>query len=127
LCTGYSKKNGAISKVNKKSIFHLTRVKRTPSAAATGHISHVLPAVRFSCLLRRRGASFQDGVAAEKGFPWASFEVSRSVITVHPEFRAQFRTAGSAIDSTLTFKTAPFFCERIVWCFPTGVQLATQT
>ena len=26
--------NGAVSKVNKKFIFHLTRTKRTPSAAA---------------------------------------------------------------------------------------------
>jgi glucuronosyltransferase len=46
------KKNGADSKVNKKSISHLTRVKRTPSEVATVQVSHVLPAVRFSCLLR---------------------------------------------------------------------------
>jgi hypothetical protein len=30
-----SQKNGAVSKVNKKSISNLTRVKRTPSAAVT--------------------------------------------------------------------------------------------
>jgi hypothetical protein len=64
--TGYSQRNGAVSKVNKKSISHLARVKRTPSAAATVEVSHVLPTVRFSCLLRGRGASFQDGVAAGK-------------------------------------------------------------
>ena len=29
--------NGAVSKVNKKFISHLTRAKRTPSAAATVH------------------------------------------------------------------------------------------
>ena len=38
--------NGAVSKVNKKFISHLTRAKRTPLAAATVQVSHVLPAVR---------------------------------------------------------------------------------
>ena len=64
----YTQKNGAISKVNKKFISHLTRPQRTPSAAATVQVSHALPAVRFSCLLRGRGASFQDNVAAGKRF-----------------------------------------------------------
>ena len=31
----YTQKNGAVSKVTKKSISHLTRAQRTPSAAAT--------------------------------------------------------------------------------------------
>jgi hypothetical protein len=62
--TGYSQKNGAVSKDNKKSISHFTRAKRTPSAAATVQMSHVLPAVRFSCLLLGRRAIFQDDVAA---------------------------------------------------------------
>ena len=44
--------NGAVSKVNKKFISHLTRAQRTPSAAATVQVSRALPAVRFSCLLR---------------------------------------------------------------------------
>ena len=65
--------NGAVSKVNKKFISHLTRAKRTPAAAATVQVSHALPAVRFSCLLWGRGASFQDGVAAGKGFLCAPF------------------------------------------------------
>ena len=43
--------NGAVSKINKKFISHLTRAQRTPSAAATLQVSHALPAVRFSCLL----------------------------------------------------------------------------
>ena len=47
--TEYKQKNGAVSKVNKKCISHLT-----PSAAATVQVSHALPAVRFSCLLRRQ-------------------------------------------------------------------------
>ena len=38
--------NGAVSKVHKKFISHLTRAKRTPSAAATVHVSHALPGVR---------------------------------------------------------------------------------
>jgi len=77
--TGYTQKNSAVSKVNKKFISHLTRAKRTPSAAAaaaaaaTVQVSRALPAVRFSCLLRGRGASFQDGVAAGKGFLCAPF------------------------------------------------------
>jgi hypothetical protein len=52
-----SQKNGAVSKGNKKSISHLTRVKRTQSAAATVQVSRALPTVRFSCLLRGRGAT----------------------------------------------------------------------
>jgi len=66
--TGYTQKNCAVSKDNKKFIYHLTRAQRTPLAAATIQVSRALPAVCFSCLLRGRGASFQDGVAAGKGF-----------------------------------------------------------
>ena len=65
--------NGAVSKVNKKFISHLTRTQRTPSAAAAVQVSHSLLAVRFSCLLRGCGASFQDGVATGKGFLCAPF------------------------------------------------------
>ena len=65
--------NGAVSKVNKKFISHLTRAKRTPSAAATVQVSHALLTVHFSCLLRDRGTSFQDGVAVGKGFLCAPF------------------------------------------------------
>jgi hypothetical protein len=49
--TGYTQKNGAVSKVNNKFISHLTRAQHTPPAAATVQVSHALPAVRFSCLL----------------------------------------------------------------------------
>jgi hypothetical protein len=65
--TGYTQKNGAVSKLNEKFISHLTRAQSTPSAAATVQVSHALPAVRFSCFLRGRGSSFQDGVAAGEG------------------------------------------------------------
>ena len=71
--TGCLQMNGAVSKVNKKFISHLTRAQRTPSAAATVQVSHALPAVRFSCLQRGRGASFQDGVVAGKAFLCAPF------------------------------------------------------
>ena len=71
--TGCLQKNGAVSKINKKFISHLTRAKRTPSGAATVQVSHALPAVRFPCLMRGHGASFQDGVAAGKGFLCAPF------------------------------------------------------
>ena len=71
--TGCLQKNGAVSKINKKFISHLTRAKRTLSAAAIVQVSHALPAVRFSCLMRGHGASFQDGVAAGKGFLCAPF------------------------------------------------------
>ena len=66
-------KNGAVSKVIKKFFSHLTRAKRTPLAAVTVQVSRALPAVRFSCLLWGRGACFQDGVAAGKGFLCAPF------------------------------------------------------
>ena len=65
--------NGGVSKINKKFISHLARAQRTPAAAANVEVSHALPAVRFSCLLPGRGASFQDGVAAGKGFLCAPF------------------------------------------------------
>ena len=44
--TGCLKMNGAVSKVDKKFISHLTRAKRTPLAAATVQVSHALPAFR---------------------------------------------------------------------------------
>ena len=71
--TGCLQKNGAVSKVNKKLTSHLTRAQRTPSAAETVQVSHALPAFRFSCLMRGNGASFQDGIAAGKGFLCAPF------------------------------------------------------
>jgi len=71
--TGYTQKTGAVSKVNKTFISYLTRAQRTPSAAATVQVSHALLAVRFSCLLRGSGASFQDGVAAGKCLLFAPF------------------------------------------------------
>ena len=77
---------GAVSKVNKKFISHLTRAKRTPSAAATVQVSHALPAVRS--LVLTAGPVSKMVSQQEKAFCVLRFEVSRSVITVQREFRA---------------------------------------
>ena len=55
--------NGAVSKVSKKFISHLSRAKRTPLAAATVQVSHALPTVRSLMLTAgpvstMHGASF---------------------------------------------------------------------
>ena len=83
--------NGAVSKVNDKFISHLILAQRTPPAAATVQVSHALPAVPFSCLLRGRGPVSKMASHQEKTFCVLRFEVSRSVITVQREFRARFR------------------------------------
>ena len=54
-------------------LFSVAFRKRTQSAATTVQVSHALPAVRFSCLLRGRGVNLQDGAAAGKGFLCAPF------------------------------------------------------
>ena len=71
--------NGAVSKVNNKFISHLTRAKRTPSAAATVQVSRVLPAVRSLVLT----AGLVSKMASQKGKALCvlRFEVPRSVIT----------------------------------------------
>ena len=79
--TGCLQMNGAVSKVNKKFISHLTRTKRTPLAAATVQVSHVLPAVHSLVLTAGRVSKMAS--QQEKAFCVFHFEVSRSVITVH--------------------------------------------
>ena len=133
--TGYTQKNGAVSKVNKKFISHLTRAQPTPSAVATVQVSHALPAVRFSCLLRGREASFQDGVAAGKGFLCAPFwgvqicDYSTAWSAVHGLEKThawETWTVAAAdglrcarvrweINFLLTFEIAPFFCAYLVY------------
>ena len=73
--------NGAVSKVNKKFIYHLTQAQCTPSAAATVQVSHVLPAVHS--LVLTAGPVSKMASQQEKAFCVLRFEVSRSVITVH--------------------------------------------
>jgi hypothetical protein len=124
-------KNGAVSRVDKKLISHPTRTQHTLSAARSVKVSHALPAVRFRCLLRGRGTSFQGGVAAGEGFLCDTFEVCRPVITAQREFRVLFKNTlfvcgaswtvpandsvccacvGWEIHFLITFETAPFFC-----------------
>jgi hypothetical protein len=67
--TGCTQKNGVVSKVDKVCIYFPTWA----SAVETVHVSHALPAVRFSCSLQGRGNSFPDAVAAGEGFPCAPF------------------------------------------------------
>jgi hypothetical protein len=62
LYTEYTQKNGVGSNVILKYISRPTRAQNTLSAVRTVEVSHELPAVRFSCLLRGRGTSSQDGV-----------------------------------------------------------------
>ena len=117
--TGYTQKNVAVLKVNKKFISVLTRTKLTPSAASTVQVSHALPAVRFSCLLRGRGAAGLVSKMAsqqEKAFCVLGFEVSRSVITVQREFRARFRKDAPCVFSKpctkLTLYCNHFTCNK---------------
>ena len=84
-------KECAVSKVNKKYVSHLILAQRTPSAAATVQVSHSLPAVCFSCLLRGRGAVSKMASQLVTAFFVFRFEVSRTVITVQREFPARFR------------------------------------
>ena len=71
--TGYTQKNGAVSKVNKKFISHLTRAQRTPSAAAAVQVSHALPAVRSLVLTAGLRGQFPRWRRSSKGFLCAPF------------------------------------------------------
>ena len=77
--------NGAVSKVNKKFISHLTQAQRTPSAAATLQVSHALPGVRS--LVLTAGLVSKMASQQEKVLCVLRFEVSRSVITVQRTVR----------------------------------------
>jgi hypothetical protein len=62
-----------LQKLIKRLFFLPTRAHHTLSGAGTVPVSHALPAVRFSCLLRGLKTSFQDGVTAGAGFMPARF------------------------------------------------------
>jgi hypothetical protein len=98
--TGYSQKNGVVSKVNNKFISYLTRAQRTPSAAAAVQVPHVLPAFVSHAYCGAAGPVSKMALKQEKAFCVLRFEVSRSVITVQREFCARFRTAGSVTKKT---------------------------
>ena len=65
--TGCLQMNGAVSKVNKKFISHLTRAKRTPLAAATVQAPHALPAVRSLVLTAGLRGQFTRWRRSKKG------------------------------------------------------------
>jgi hypothetical protein len=87
--TEHIQKNGAVSKVIKQFISHISQAQHTLSAAGTVPVSHALPAVRFSCLQWGTGPDSKMALQQEKAFCVLHFEVSRFVITVQGEFRAQ--------------------------------------
>jgi hypothetical protein len=72
--TSHTQTNGAVSKGDKQFISHPTWAQHTLSAAETVQVSHTLPTVCFSCLLRGNSTSFQDGIAAGEGFLCAPFQ-----------------------------------------------------
>ena len=91
LYTEYTQKNCAVSKVNKKFISHPTRAQRTPSAAASVHVSHALQQFASHAYCGAPGPVSKMASQQEKNYCVLCFEVSRSVITLQPEFRARFR------------------------------------
>ena len=59
--------NGAVSKVNKKFISHLTRAQHTPSTAATVQVSHALQEVRSLTLTAGLRGQFPRWRRSRKG------------------------------------------------------------
>ena len=89
LYIGYTQKNGAVSKVNKKFISHLTRVQLY--TVSSGNCPNFACATSSSLLMLTAGPLSKMASQQEKAFCVLCFEVSRSVITVQREFRARFR------------------------------------
>ena len=135
--TGCLQMNDEGSKVNKKFISHLTRAKRTPSAAETLQVSHALPAVlslvltaglrdqftrwrrskkrlsvcsvlRCPNLWLQCSVSFVYGL--EKTYAWETwtFAATESIGCARVRWEINF---------LLTFETAPFFCEYPVYIY----------
>ena len=87
--------NGAVSKINKIFISHLTWAKRTPLAAATVQVSHALPTV--CSLMLTAGPVSKMASQQEKAFCVLCFEVSRYVkLAAQPRSKHEKRTAGTA-------------------------------
>ena len=111
--TGCLQKNGTVSKVNKKFISHLTRAKRTPLAAATVQVSHALPAVRFSCLLRglRGFSQFFECVKKLRQIHSVRLETIQISMTSHSIYLDIF-----FFDKSGTYHTADwYFVLSIIW------------
>ena len=137
--TGYTQKNGAVSKVNKKFISHLTRAQRTPSAAAAVQVSHACvfskPCTKLTMhcnhrfghlktehtesffMLRRHLGNWPRGpaVSMRNELLVAHEKLGQlPLLTVYvvPHVRRE-------IIFLLTFETAPFFCVYLVYLSPT--------
>ena len=65
--------NGAVSKVNKKFISHLTRAQRTPLSSGNCPSFSCATSSSLFMLTGGRGVGLQDGAAAGKGFLCAPF------------------------------------------------------
>ena len=83
--------NGAVSKVNKKFIFHLTRAKRTPLAAVTVQVSHALPAVRSLMLAAGLRGQFPRWRRSRKRLSVCSVLRCSDLCLQCSEFRTRFR------------------------------------
>ena len=100
--------NGAVWKVNKKFISHLTRAKPTPSAAANVQVSHALPAVRFSCLLHGPRSPSVSTSERTAGSAWETWTVAAADGVGLARVRWE-------INFLLSFETAPFICKHPVF------------
>jgi hypothetical protein len=75
-----SQENGAVSKVNKKFISHLTRAQRTPSAAATVQVTPALPAVgKAAVLLGAHSKPFPAVTPSCKLAPWLRSKQEKTI------------------------------------------------
>ena len=83
--------NGAVSKVNKKFVSHLTRAKRTVSSGNSPSFSCATSSSLARAYCGAAGPVSKMASQQEKAFCVLRFEVPRSVITVQREFRARFR------------------------------------
>ena len=102
--------NGAVSKVNKKFISHLTRTKRTLSAAATVHVSHALPAVRSLVLTAGLRCQFTRWRRNRKPFPIAAPSCK---LAPRPRSKHEKRTAGSACETWTVAAADGVRCARV--------------
>jgi hypothetical protein len=96
LNTQYTQKNDAFSKVNKKLIFTLHGHNIHRQQRQLSKFLMCYQQFASHAYYRAAGPVSKMESQQEKAFCILRFEVSKSVITVQREFRARFRTAGSA-------------------------------
>ena len=129
--------NGAVSKVDKKFISHLTRAKRTPLAAAAVPVSYVLitvlqcvhpgshdthphgnqihPRLGVACLLRRHLGNWPRRSRSKHEKLTASSVCE--TWTVAAADGVGFARVRWEINLLLTFETAPFFCKCTAYLY----------